>query len=64
MSNTGEMLHSALVGQEKRDLKLINAVLIKQDLDLNPIKPRLFEICQTRGGGGIHPHPITPLFEG
>ena len=31
---------------------------------LNPIKPGLFEICQTWGGGRIHPHPGTPLFEG
>ena len=29
----------------------------------NPIKPGLFEICQTRGEGGIHPRPVTPLFE-
>ena len=32
---------------------------------INPIKPGLFEICHTREGGGeIHPHRITPLFEG
>ena len=36
---------------------------------LNPIKPGLFEICQTGGWGGggvgsIHPYPVTPLFEG
>ena len=31
---------------------------------INPVKPGLFEICQTRGGDGIHPRPVTPLFEG
>ena len=39
---------------------------IEQSTKHNPIKPGLFEVCQTGGGGGggIHPRPVTPLFEG
>ena len=47
-------------------LKNIPDLEIRFHYSLNPIKPGLFEICHTwgRGGGGIHPRPVTPLFEG
>ena len=62
VSNCDESLYSKL--EPAWIARFHDLVTIIWKIRLNPVKPGLFEICETWGGGRIQPYPVTPLFQG
>ena len=42
----------------------LNSYFIRNSYSLTLSSPGFLKSVKPGGGGGIHPHPITPLFEG